>query len=274
MTETSVRMSRVDTAWLRMDSDRNLMMIVGVWLLRPALDYTALCTSPGVAICSRYARFRQKVVQEAVLSYWVERRGLRHTTPCGAREARAQARAQRTRRAAGAGQRTGGHAAGPRASAVADASDRALRRRQRDDRAHPPLHRRRHRAECGADVDRRRRCRAAPDRRQHERPRCARRRLARRCGGQAADRPHRQGDRHVRRRRRQGDGVPGPPAAAAGRFGGTGAHRRPCAARRRGPGTAARRFAHAAEGQAERQARSWPGASRCRWTRSRRSARR
>jgi hypothetical protein len=29
MTETSERMSRVDTAWLRMDSEHNLMMIVG-----------------------------------------------------------------------------------------------------------------------------------------------------------------------------------------------------------------------------------------------------
>ena len=28
-------MSRVDTAWLRMDNDVNLMMIVGVWLLQP-----------------------------------------------------------------------------------------------------------------------------------------------------------------------------------------------------------------------------------------------
>jgi diacylglycerol O-acyltransferase / wax synthase len=30
-------MSRVDTAWLRMDNDVNLMMIVGVWLLTPAI---------------------------------------------------------------------------------------------------------------------------------------------------------------------------------------------------------------------------------------------
>ena len=30
------RMSRVDTAWLRMDNDVNLMMIVGVWLLTRA----------------------------------------------------------------------------------------------------------------------------------------------------------------------------------------------------------------------------------------------
>ncbi len=35
----SSRMSRVDTAWLRMDNDVNLMMIVGVWLLRPAVAY-------------------------------------------------------------------------------------------------------------------------------------------------------------------------------------------------------------------------------------------
>jgi hypothetical protein len=37
------RMSRVDTAWLRMDNDVNLMMIVGVWLLQPRIDYETLC---------------------------------------------------------------------------------------------------------------------------------------------------------------------------------------------------------------------------------------
>jgi WS/DGAT/MGAT family acyltransferase len=71
MTETSVRMSRVDTAWLRMDREHNLMMIVGVWLLRPALDYEALCAHlESKLLC--YRRFRQKVVQETVLSYWVD----------------------------------------------------------------------------------------------------------------------------------------------------------------------------------------------------------
>ena len=35
------RMSRVDTAWLRMDNDVNLMMIVGVWLLTPAITLAA-----------------------------------------------------------------------------------------------------------------------------------------------------------------------------------------------------------------------------------------
>ena len=71
MTETSVRMSRVDTAWLRMDSPHNLMMIVGVWLLRPALGYHALCTRLRSKLLG-YERFRQKAVQHAVLSYWVD----------------------------------------------------------------------------------------------------------------------------------------------------------------------------------------------------------
>ena len=38
MSDSAERMSRVDNAWLRMDSERNLMMIVGVWLLRPAVS--------------------------------------------------------------------------------------------------------------------------------------------------------------------------------------------------------------------------------------------
>ncbi len=71
MTETSVRMSRVDTAWLRMDSPTNLMMIVGVWLLSPALDYPALCRRLRTRLL-RYDRFRQKVVQDSVMSYWVD----------------------------------------------------------------------------------------------------------------------------------------------------------------------------------------------------------
>jgi diacylglycerol O-acyltransferase / wax synthase len=71
MTETSQRMSRVDTAWLRMDSDVNLMMIVGVWLLRPAIDPLALRQRLQSKLLG-YERFRQKVVQHAVLSYWVE----------------------------------------------------------------------------------------------------------------------------------------------------------------------------------------------------------
>ncbi|HEX7439240.1 MAG TPA: wax ester/triacylglycerol synthase domain-containing protein [Caldimonas sp.] len=64
------RMSRVDTAWLRMDNDVNLMMIVGVWLLRPALAYEALCARVEEKLLL-YGRFRQKVIQDATGASWV-----------------------------------------------------------------------------------------------------------------------------------------------------------------------------------------------------------
>jgi len=67
----SESLSRVDTAWLRMDSERNLMMIVGVWLLRPALDLGALRRRLRSRLLT-YARFRQKVVQDALVSRWVD----------------------------------------------------------------------------------------------------------------------------------------------------------------------------------------------------------
>jgi diacylglycerol O-acyltransferase len=65
------RMSRVDTAWLRMDNDVNLMMIVGVWLLQPALDYEQLCQRVAARLL-RYGRFKQTVVQDAVGAQWVD----------------------------------------------------------------------------------------------------------------------------------------------------------------------------------------------------------
>jgi diacylglycerol O-acyltransferase / wax synthase len=71
MTAHAHTMSRVDTAWLRMDTDVNLMMIVGVWLLRPAITLEAL----RERIASRllhYPRFREKVVQNTLGSQWVE----------------------------------------------------------------------------------------------------------------------------------------------------------------------------------------------------------
>ena len=37
------RMSKVDTAWLRMDSPSNLMMIIGVWTLSPGIKHADLC---------------------------------------------------------------------------------------------------------------------------------------------------------------------------------------------------------------------------------------
>jgi diacylglycerol O-acyltransferase / wax synthase len=64
------RMSRVDTAWLRMDNDVNLMMIVGVWLLQPGITYEALCERVGTKLL-KYERFRQKVVQDTLGANWV-----------------------------------------------------------------------------------------------------------------------------------------------------------------------------------------------------------
>ena len=68
---TSERMSRVDNAWLRMDNDVNLMMIVGVWLLTPALAYDALVERVSDKLL-QYARFRQRVVQDAMGASWVD----------------------------------------------------------------------------------------------------------------------------------------------------------------------------------------------------------
>jgi WS/DGAT/MGAT family acyltransferase len=67
------RMSRVDTAWLRMDNDVNLMMIVGVWMLRPAIAYEAACHRVEEKLL-RYERFGQVVVREADGAYWCEDR--------------------------------------------------------------------------------------------------------------------------------------------------------------------------------------------------------
>jgi diacylglycerol O-acyltransferase / wax synthase len=52
--------SPVDTAWLRMDSPSNRMMIVGVWILQPGIRYKALCTRLQRTLLL-YPRFRQCV---------------------------------------------------------------------------------------------------------------------------------------------------------------------------------------------------------------------
>ena len=70
MPETSQRMSRVDTAWLRMDNDVNLMMIVGVWLLQPGITHAALCERVEDKLL-KYDRFLQKVVQDPMGATWV-----------------------------------------------------------------------------------------------------------------------------------------------------------------------------------------------------------
>ncbi|QYF95901.1 wax ester/triacylglycerol synthase family O-acyltransferase [Massilia sp. PAMC28688] len=64
-------MSTVDTAWLRMDSDGNLMMIVGVSMLSKPVSVTGL----KQALESRflvYKRFRSRVVSDLSGSWWQE----------------------------------------------------------------------------------------------------------------------------------------------------------------------------------------------------------
>jgi WS/DGAT/MGAT family acyltransferase len=67
----SQRMSRVDTAWLRMDNDVNLMMIVGVWLLTPAITLDALRERIADKLL-KYDRFKQKAVVDAMGAAWVD----------------------------------------------------------------------------------------------------------------------------------------------------------------------------------------------------------
>ncbi len=69
------RMSKVDTAWLRMDTDHNLMMILGVWTLRPRIDYEALCRRVEERLLN-IPRFRQHVVEDPTGASWVETPGL------------------------------------------------------------------------------------------------------------------------------------------------------------------------------------------------------
>jgi WS/DGAT/MGAT family acyltransferase len=64
-------MSRVDTAWLRMDTEANLMMIVGVWLIEPELSLAELRERVGTGLL-KYHRFRQKVVEDALGAQWVD----------------------------------------------------------------------------------------------------------------------------------------------------------------------------------------------------------
>ncbi len=68
---TGERMSKVDTAWLRMDSAANLMMIVGVWVLQPGIRLQDLCQRVEERLL-KYPRFTQKVEQDAAGATWVQ----------------------------------------------------------------------------------------------------------------------------------------------------------------------------------------------------------
>lgn len=62
-------MSKVDTAWLRMETPTNLMMITGVWMLATPLDPRRLRT----LIIDRFMafrRFRQKAVDTEAGAFW------------------------------------------------------------------------------------------------------------------------------------------------------------------------------------------------------------
>ena len=67
---TGERMSKVDTAWLRMDSPSNLMMILGVWVLKPGIRHQDLCQRIEERLL-QYPRFTQRVVQDAAGASWV-----------------------------------------------------------------------------------------------------------------------------------------------------------------------------------------------------------
>ena len=71
MHHNAERMSRVDTAWLRMDNDVNLMMIVGVWLLTPAITLEALRERIADKLL-KYERFRQNAVADTMSAHWIE----------------------------------------------------------------------------------------------------------------------------------------------------------------------------------------------------------
>ncbi len=63
------RMSKVDTAWLRMDSPSNLMMIVGVWILRPGISHADLSERVRERLLP-YRRFMQVAREDAAGAHW------------------------------------------------------------------------------------------------------------------------------------------------------------------------------------------------------------
>ncbi len=65
------KMSTVDTAWLRMDSDSNLMMIVGVAMLSKSVSVVALKKALQARFLI-YSRFRSRVVSDLTGAWWQE----------------------------------------------------------------------------------------------------------------------------------------------------------------------------------------------------------
>jgi WS/DGAT/MGAT family acyltransferase len=65
------RVSPVDTAWLRMDTHGNLMMIVGVMVLGPGFDFERLRHVVQNRLLS-FRRFRSRVVVDVTGAWWEE----------------------------------------------------------------------------------------------------------------------------------------------------------------------------------------------------------
>jgi WS/DGAT/MGAT family acyltransferase len=65
------RMSSVDTAWLRMDTPTNLMMIVGVLMFEGGIDLARFKRTVKKRLL-RYPRFRQRVIQDPSGAYWLD----------------------------------------------------------------------------------------------------------------------------------------------------------------------------------------------------------
>ena len=65
------RMSSVDTAWLRMDTPTNLMMIVGVLMFEAPMDLPRFKRTLSHRLL-RYKRFSQRVAQDPSGAYWVD----------------------------------------------------------------------------------------------------------------------------------------------------------------------------------------------------------
>ncbi|MBI4756672.1 MAG: wax ester/triacylglycerol synthase family O-acyltransferase [Betaproteobacteria bacterium] len=63
------RISSVDTAWLRMDSPGNLMMIVGVMVFDGPLDVQRLRDAISARML-KFPRFRQRAVEEITGAFW------------------------------------------------------------------------------------------------------------------------------------------------------------------------------------------------------------
>jgi diacylglycerol O-acyltransferase / wax synthase len=71
MTVARTKMSSVDTAWLRMDSTTNLMMIVGVMVFDTPLDVKRFKTLIEGRLLV-YPRFKQYVVDDGMAAHWVD----------------------------------------------------------------------------------------------------------------------------------------------------------------------------------------------------------